>query len=237
MSKKLIVFIVAIIILVAIIGYFLIVGTNRPEPEPSVLQIGAVVGVDIQSPHPYPNGSPNEKRSLVWSDTLSHPGATSLRLHFDRFEIKYGKITAPAVFETVDYGPCEQNLESESPIEQQSGEIFVGEQVIPKLCGLIEKKKEYTPQEIFDNNWINGDFLLVKDEGENILEILASSPFSLQNQYDFWSHTYSGVDTITLELYADSTNNDFGISIDKYSRGFTEEEREQTKQERLNQYK
>lgn len=253
MSKKSIISIIAIV-LAAVVGYFLIVRMDLgPGPKPladdKLLQIGAVVEVNIQSPHPYPNGNPNEKRSLVWSDTLNHPGATSLRLHFNRFEIKYGNMNPPIIFEEVDYGECDLNapegyerklidpntIQETQIVEQKPGEVSVGSSRLIK-CGIVKEKREYSAQEIFDNNWIDGDLLLVKNREGNILEILTKSPFFLQNQHDFWSHTYSGVDSITLEFYADSTDNDFGISIDKYSRGFTEEEREQVKQENLNRY-
>lgn len=218
---------IVIVVVLAVAGIIWYFGRDLSPKPLGPAKTGEVVEVDIQSPHPYPNGDFSEKRSLVWSDVLSHPGAASLRLHFDRFEIKYGKFTAPTVSEIVDYGPCEQSSKPEPQTDQQSGEISVGELVIPKPCGLVEEKREYTPQEIFDNNWITGDFLLVKDEEGNILEILTKSPFFLQNQHDFWSHTYSGFDTLTLELYADSADNDFGVSIDKYSRGFTKEEFEE----------
>jgi len=166
---------------------------------------------------------------------LNHSGAPSLGIHFNRFEIKYGEITAPTVFETVDYGPCEKNPEPETQTGQQSGNISVGEQVIPKPCGLVEKKKEYTPQEIFDNNWIDGDFLLIKNKEGNILDIITKSPFFItQGPYDFWTG-YSG-DTIILELYADNSENGYGIYIDKYRRDFTEEERRRVNDQRFEQY-
>ena len=40
------------------------------------------------TPHPYPVG--NESRPVVWSDTLTSPGATWLRIHFTGFDLAKG---------------------------------------------------------------------------------------------------------------------------------------------------
>src|SRR6185503_10739973 len=48
------------------------------------------------TPHPYPAG--NESRPVVWSDSISSPGATFLRLHFVNFDL------APGDFVTI-HGP------------------------------------------------------------------------------------------------------------------------------------
>lgn len=243
MNKKLIITIVVVIV-VAILGYIFIIG-NSMKPGSKDLIIAEGIDIDIQTPHPYLNSDSN--RDVVWSYTLEYPDATLLRLHFNRFEIKYEEITAPTVFEEVDYGECDLNapkgyerklidpntIQETQIVEQKPGELSVGSSRLIK-CGIVEEKKEYTDQEIFDNNWVGGDFLLVKDKDGNVLDIITKKP-SHYESLDFWSDIYH-VDTIILELYADNKENAYGFRIDKYSRGFTDEERRIINEQRLEQY-
>jgi len=182
--------------------------------EEKSLKIGAVEDVDVQSPHPYPNGS--GIKSLVWSQTVTHAGATFLHLHFARLEVK-GEIKTPTIFQTVDYGPCEPTSQNKQPVEQKPGEVSVGQLMTPKQCGLVQEKKQFTPQEILDNNYVSGDFIVIRDKQSRTLDVLVEKPLA-----DGWFRTYE-TDSITVELYADTSANDYGVAIDKYSRGFTDE--------------
>ncbi|MDQ7087178.1 MAG: trypsin-like peptidase domain-containing protein [Acidobacteriota bacterium] len=53
-----------------------------------VVQVGEEVEQTITTPHPYPAGS--EQGEVVWRYTLSHPGASYIAVHFDRFELAPG---------------------------------------------------------------------------------------------------------------------------------------------------
>lgn len=191
--------------------------------EEKAFKIGAVEVLDVQSPHPYPN-SVNEK-SVVWSDKVTHTGVKFLHLHFDRLEVN-GKITVPTIFETVDYGPCEPGSEIKQQTEQKSGEeVSVGQLTPPKQCGLVQEKKIFTAQEILDEGYVTGDFVVLKDKAGNILDVLVEKPLA-----DGWYRTYD-TDTVTIDLYADNSENAYGIVIDKYSRGFSQAERETVNQQ------
>lgn len=227
-----------------VLGIFLVsactIGGAKPKPESKLVISGSTVDINIETPHPYPNS--DSGRKVVWSYKLEHPKATYLRLHFNNIQIKYGNVNPPSIYEEVDHGECDLNapegykrelmdpntIKETQIIEQQGGEVSVSSLRTIK-CGIIKEKKEYTDQEIFDNNWIEGDFLLIKDRDGKVLDIIANSPFYLENKYDFWSTAYS-VDTVILELYADDKENAHGLYIDKYVRGFTEEEKERINQ-------
>jgi hypothetical protein len=195
--------------------------------DEKVLKIGAVEDIDVQSPHPYPNGV-NEK-SVVWSNKITHPDATFLYLHFDRLEVS-GKINIPTIFEEVDYGLCEPSSEVKQQTEQKSGEeVSVGSLTLPKKCGLVQEKKKFTAQEILNNGYVTGDFVVLKDKVGNVLDVLVERPLA-----DGWYRTYD-TDSVTIELYADNSENSYGILIDKYSRGFSEKEKEKVNQQLVEQ--
>ena len=52
------------------------------------VRIGEVSPVDIETPHPYPQGGPGPE--LVWTHSLQHADATFIKLHFDEFELQGG---------------------------------------------------------------------------------------------------------------------------------------------------
>ena len=241
MQKKIII-ITSIVVLIALVifsFYFIYPGSSTTKP----LQVGETVDTNIQSPHPYPNSGSG--KILVWSETLEHQDATALRLHFNKFEIK-GMINTPTIFEEVNYGECDLNapegykrelinpntIRETQIVEQQPGEVSAGSSRSIK-CGISQEKKQFTPQEIFDNynKYIEGDFVAIKNKDGKILDILLRE--SLPNfegsstdflRQDVWGQTYDGVDSISIEFYADESDNGFGLYIDKYARGFTEEE-------------
>jgi len=242
MQKKIIVASIVVLVVVVILGFYIIY-SGQLIYKPALLQVGETIDTNIQSSHPYPNGVGG--KVLVWSETLEHQGATSLRLHFNKFEIK-GIINTPTIFEEVDYGECDLNalegyerilidpntIQENQIVEQQPGEVSVGSTRLIK-CGIVQEKKQFTPQEIFDNynEYIQGDFVAIKDKNGKVLDILLreslpnleGSPADFLRQ-DVWGQTYHDIDTITIELYADESDNGFGLYIDKYARGFTEEE-------------
>ncbi|MBI3244880.1 MAG: trypsin-like peptidase domain-containing protein [Deltaproteobacteria bacterium] len=49
-------------------------------PLAAQMRVGEIAEVTIETPHPSPQGAAG--RSVVWSHTLHHPGATFLKLHF-----------------------------------------------------------------------------------------------------------------------------------------------------------
>ena len=55
-----------------------------------VVQVGEEVAETITTPHPYPAGS--ERGEVVWHRTVSHPGATYIAVHFERFELAPGDL-------------------------------------------------------------------------------------------------------------------------------------------------
>src|SRR5215831_5439170 len=61
---------------------FVFVPSSAAEP------VGGIATTQIESPHPYPRGDAN--RPIVWSRTLTHPGATFIKLHFARFALHPG---------------------------------------------------------------------------------------------------------------------------------------------------
>ena len=64
---------------------------------------------------------------------------------------------------------------------------------------------------------MSGDFIVIRDKQSRTLDVLVEKPLA-----DGWFRTYE-TDSITVELYADTSANDYGVAIDKYSRGFTDE--------------
>ena len=205
--------------------------------EEQALKIGTAVNTDIQTPHPYPNSEISTK--LVWSHTLNQPNSKFLRLHFERFEVK-GIIDTPVVYETIDLGPCVVSAPQATPPKE--GQVSAPA-ASPNECGNQTIKKIFTPQEIFDKRYVTGDFVAIKDKDEKVLDILVreslpafnGSPAGFLRQ-DVWGQTYFDVDTLIIELYADESDNGFGLYIDKYVRGFTEEERELVNREMMDQY-
>ena len=117
-------------------------------------------------------------------------------------------------------------------VEQQPGEVSVGSSRLIK-CGIVQEKKQFTPQEIFDNynEYVQGDFVAIKNKDGKVLDILLreslpnfeGSPADFLRQ-DVWGQTYRDVDFIAVELYADESDNGFGLYIDKYARDFSEKE-------------
>lgn len=54
-----------------------------PRPLSAQVRVGEVAEVAIETPHPFPPAPQGAAgRSVVWSHTLHHPGATFLKLHF-----------------------------------------------------------------------------------------------------------------------------------------------------------
>lgn len=203
---------------------------------------GEGVNVDIQTPHPYV--SSNGGKVLIWSYTLQHPRATLLKLHFKKFEIK-GMINSntPTIFEEVDYGKCDLNapegykrelvdsntIKETQIVKQESGGAPLGSLRFIK-CGVVQEKKQFTPQEIFDNynEYVLGDFVAIKDNNGKVLDVLVreslpkfgGSPEDFLRE-DIWGQTYHDIDSITIELYADESDNGYGLNIDKYIYGFS----------------
>ncbi len=250
-KKSLIITFIVVVLVIAIgaVVYYSIGQTSKDL----VLRVGAVEDVNVQSPHPYPNGT--SARSLVWTETINHPGATSLRLHFNKFEVK-GISNIPTIFEEVDHGRCiliapegyrrelidPNTIRETQIITQQPGEVSVGSARLLK-CGIVREKKQFSPQEVFDQVYVKGDFVAIKNKSGKVLDILMRESLSTFNgspveflREDVWGQTYADVDTIIIELYADESDNGFGLYVDKYARGFTAEERERVNQETTDQY-
>ena len=87
------------------------------------------------------------------------------------------------------------------------------------------------------------DFVAVKDKNGKFLDILTKESLHTFNgspaeflSEDVWGQTYTDEGTIIFERYADESDNGFGLYIDKYARGFTEEERERVNQGAADQY-
>ena len=205
MSKKL-------IALICVLSLFILSACSNQsyaKPKPHTVKVGNVVNTSIESPHPYPNGDSDQK--LVWSYVLTHPNTNSLSIHFNRLEVK-GEINTPVILETIDYGPCEVNVPQTIPPKE--GEVSVPSSS-PKNCGNQTIKKAFTSQEIFDNQYVKGDFVVVTNKQGRILDILVEKPLA-----DGWYRSYD-TDSIKIELYADNSDIDYGLSIDKYIYGIT----------------
>ncbi len=193
----------------ALIGllFVAVLASGCSQLEPVNYPVAQGVKVDVQSPHPYSNGKSGKSiETIVWSHTLKHPGASSLKLHFNRLDVA-GELNVPVVYETINI-PCPP----ESSPEATEGVPSAGELV---YCGEKTVTKEFTLQEIFIKNYINGDFLMVRDSQNNILDILFEQPPGAG-----FSKTYDGVDVVVLELYADASENAYGVHVDEYFYGF-----------------
>ena len=57
------------------------------EAQAQRVEAGYEVPFQVESPHPYPAGRGKEP---AWATTISHPGATYIAIHFDRFELGPG---------------------------------------------------------------------------------------------------------------------------------------------------
>ncbi len=55
-------------------------------PAFALERVGETAEVRIETPHPYPSGS--RGRPVVWSHTITHPGATFVKLHFAAFAVR-----------------------------------------------------------------------------------------------------------------------------------------------------
>ena len=212
MKKPLIFIVILLIIAVLAIGYINFSTKNNENNINKTSMLAKTFASEIQTPHPYPNS--DSGRKVVWSYTINQPGVTFVGLFFKQFDVN-GSIDIPesASTQRVDYGECNDT------------------QVDKKLpCGVIEEVRDFTPQEIFDNNYVKGDFLVVKDKEGKVVSLLT-------NSYDVrpGSSTPVSGDTAIIELYADETGNGYGIYIDKYKIGLTDEESEQVN-ERLGQF-
>ena len=204
-------FILFLISLVLISGCY-----QRTLPQPGQkLVIGTVVDANIQTPHPYPNSE--EGRQIVWSYEINELNATGIRLHFENFDV--AGIINPVGY-IVEYPPC-------APSGFDPGNQSVPEvpSATEELCGNVTIP--YTPQEIYDNNYVEGDFFLVKDENGNIIDILSRSSNIIPTYYIIppkdevdaakWWYTYDS-NHIIIELHADESENAYGLYIDKYGR-------------------
>ena len=243
-------YIVLTILIAFVVLWIALISRTLPTREGVAnVTIGETIETDIQTPHPYPNGE--DGRTLVWSETIEYPGAAFMRLHFSKIDILGERFEPPTIYEEVDYGECDlnappgwtrewngENTITQKQIVEESDEdgIRVGGISIIK-CGIAEEKKEFTAQELFDNNldWADGDFLVVRNAGGVAIDIIHGKSYGryeagsgiIYKKEDVWSKSYWNTDKITLELYADETQNSFGLYIDKYIRGFTEEELEE----------
>lgn len=179
--------------------------------EEKLLKIGAVESTDIQSTHPYPNSQQGTK--LVWSYNLTHPGATNLKLHFKKIEVQsYQKL--------INKGETE--VRAIVPVKGVDLDYPNNIDVFP-----ADMKRVLS-------EWL-GDYIVVRDSQRNIVAIVGGScphaPLGYQDQCaedgeGFWLLQPVEGETAIIELYSDDKKNGFGLHIDKYTRGFTDEERE-----------
>ena len=197
------VWIIGVVLIVVIL---VVVIVSLYGSQEAFVRIGGDKDIDIQTPHPYPNST--SERSLVWSYKLNHPDATFLKLHFNTFEV-VAEINTPVIYESI-YIPCPDP----SVGELQEGVTSVDELAV---CGNKTIKKSFTPEEILSNNYISGDYILIRDANHNILDLLTQAPTN------GWSRTYDGQEILNIELYADNSENGYGLMIDKYSYGFPRE--------------
>lgn len=205
MSKKLVV----LICLISVLILTACDNQSYAKSKPHAVKVGNVVNTSIESTHPYPNS--DSDRDLVWSYVLTHPNTNSLSIHFDRLDVK-GEINSPVILETIDNGPCEVSVGQLIPPKE--GEVSVPSASL-KNCGNQTVKKIFTPQEIFDNKYVKGDFVVVRNKQDRILDILVEKSLA-----DGWYRSYD-IDSIKIELYADNSANDYGLKIDKYTYGIT----------------
>lgn len=223
--------IIGIIIVVGIIIISYIPRASHDKGEAALIG-GIVVNADIQTPHPYPNS--NSGRQIVWNYTLdlSDTNTTSIKLHFNEFEIK-GLITKTG--ELIEYPPCPTQTPSVE-VDENGTVIGISGQT-EERCGTVFVK--YTTQEIYDNylqntSLIEGDFLLIKDSSGNVVDILSGSSDVIPSYYITppedeidaakWWYTYGWpgppVNKLLFEFYADESENGYGIYIDKYARAW-----------------
>ena len=96
----------------------------------------------------------------------------------------------------------------------------------------------YFPPEEFIEKFVEGDFVLVKNEQGKILDIFAGKA----GENGFMTATYGDrnvyplVDSVIVELYADNSKNGYGLLIDEYGRGFTEDESGMIRDQAVEQY-
>ena len=57
---------------------------------PAKVKVGVVVMTRIESPDPYPPG--DATHPIVWTHTLRHPGASFIKLHFARLDLRPGDV-------------------------------------------------------------------------------------------------------------------------------------------------
>lgn len=207
-----IVLIFAIIILASILSYYFIFPMKDKNLNIgySDLKIGSVVDKDIQSIHPYPNSGQGTK--LVWKYTLTHPEATSLKLHFKKIELKsYQKLTNKG------------ETEVKNIIPTKGVDLDYGEEDMEKVLLSV---------------W-SGDYMIIRDSKQNIVAIIGGScPHSdigyedqcVESVDGFWLPEPIKGETAIIELYSDEKENGFGIQIDKYAYGFNNKEIEKNKE-------
>lgn len=213
-------FMILISILVIVVVNGCTTGSGKTLPGSKKLIVGSVIDTDIQSSHPYPNSDGGSK--LVWSYTLSHPNTTSLKLHFKKLELK-------SYFKHINKGETE--VRSINPVKgidlRYPNNINVFPEDMEKMVSMYL-----------------GDYIVIRDINKNIIAIVAGNcphePYGGSPGPCFedgvWLLEPVNGNTAIIELYADEKENGFGLQIDKYSRGFTEEEKEQVNQQRLEQY-
>jgi len=190
----------------------------EPDLPISKIEAGNVLDVNIQTPHPIP--SSNEGTKLVWSYVLFDSKAKSIRLHYNKLDIT-GFVTNLTHIKT--YPPCKFNdtdkfNDTESDFNSTSQENLG---INSELCGDVEVY--YSPQEIVDNNYLEGDYILIKDNKNNeIIGILSKYGELIEqgsgfSDVDGWGHIYE-TNNLTIELYVDEfDDNSYGLYIDKYS--------------------
>jgi hypothetical protein len=162
--------------LLLLIAFSLIFGCNSST---GLAGVGQNVNAQVDSPHPYPNSIGD--RILAWSETISYPNATYLRLHFSKIEV-IGSLSIPTA--PIDYGPCDLNA-PEGYTRFRIGPNSIGEAptknlqiddngnigIIPNpptssegsastgsspgintiKCGVIQEPIKLTPQEMFSD--------------------------------------------------------------------------------------
>ncbi len=186
-----------------------------------LLKIGAMEDTNIQSTHPYPNS--RQGTELVWSYTLTHPGSTNLKLHFKKIELRsYQKLINKGETEVRAIVPV-KGVDLDYP---NNIDVFPAD------------------MERMLSGW-SGDYIVVRDAKRTIIAIVGGScphaPLGYQDQCledgeGFWLLQPVEGETAIIELYADEKENGFGIHVDKYTRGFTDKEKERVNQETMDQY-
>jgi len=211
-------------LMIFILGIVVVSGCTiesaKPKPGSKDLIVGGVIDTDIQSPHPYSNSDGESK--LIWSYTLSHPNSTNLKLHFKKIEVK-------SYHKQINKG------ETEVRVIIPSNGIDLD---YPNNMDVFPEDMEKVL-----STWV-GDYVIIRDSNRKIVAIVGGTcPHGDLGYEDqcfgdegFWLLEPVNGDTAIIELYADEKENGYGLHIDKYSRGFTEEERELVNQQRLEQY-